>query len=312
MQIQPPILDPALVALVNAKAYAALQTPRRNAANTAYEWGTPIWADKIPGDNGNLLWNNDGVLDASKLVTHSPRGNILTIKAGCATDTPLRVVGSQVISLTSPIGNQIGLQITGTPDGAQGANWFQITGYLGRTFLAVDYAGGLYVTGNSIQPGAPGVYSGYLKAVNGWGFAIYSGEATVANRTGLIFNGGFIYPCLNLTVANGTVSLGSSSNAFGSIYGGQIAAKITGTGFSVATGANCKMGTGTLVSGKATISTTAVTSSSFIFLSDAGGGVLANIGSLSVGTVTAGTSFVVNSTNALDSSNFAWIIFEPA
>lgn len=39
------ILDPTLVALVNSRQYATLQTPRRNAGNTAYEWGTAAWLD---------------------------------------------------------------------------------------------------------------------------------------------------------------------------------------------------------------------------------------------------------------------------
>lgn len=38
-------LDQNIVNLLNARAYAALQTPRRNAGNTAYEWGLPGWLD---------------------------------------------------------------------------------------------------------------------------------------------------------------------------------------------------------------------------------------------------------------------------
>ncbi len=85
-----------------------------------------------------------------------------------------------------------------------------------------------------------------------------------------------------------------------------------GTGLYVKEGTNATMGTGTLVGGTATISTTKVTASSRIFLTDTGGGVFANIGSLTVGTITAATSFVVTSTNVLDTSTFNWIIIEPA
>lgn len=83
-------------------------------------------------------------------------------------------------------------------------------------------------------------------------------------------------------------------------------------GLRVATTANGRMGTATLAAGTVTVATTAVTAASKIFLTDAGGGVLANIGSLSVGTVTAGTSFVANSSNVLDTSNVNWLIIEPA
>jgi len=110
------------------------------------------------------------------------------------------------------------------------------------------------------------------------------------------------------------VGIGGAVDPNGALLGvnGQVSVITAGKGLSIKTGSNCKMGTGTLAGGTATVSTTAVTSSSLIFLSDAGGGVFANIGSLSVGTVTAGTSFVVNSSNVLDSSNFNWLIMEPA
>jgi len=75
--------------------------------------------------------------------------------------------------------------------------------------------------------------------------------------------------------------------------------------------ANGTMGAGTLAGGTATVNTTSVTATSMIFLTDAGGGIAANIGSLEVGTITAGTSFVVNSSNALDTSNFNWWIINP-
>lgn len=93
---------------------------------------------------------------------------------------------------------------------------------------------------------------------------------------------------------------------------GDIKIGTVGKGLYVKEGANATMGTGTLSGGTATISTTKVTASSRIFVSDQGGGVLANIGALYISAVSAGTSFTVSSSNVIDSSNFAWIIFEPA
>lgn len=79
----------------------------------------------------------------------------------------------------------------------------------------------------------------------------------------------------------------------------------------IATGTtNATAGQGTLVAGTATINTTSVTNSSMIFVSDAGGGIVANIGSLYSNSVTGGTGFKVTSTNALDSSNFNWFIID--
>lgn len=79
-----------------------------------------------------------------------------------------------------------------------------------------------------------------------------------------------------------------------------------GTKLKITTGTNASAGTGTLSAGTVTVSTTAVTANSLIFLTDTSNG--ANIGVLSVGTKTPGTSFVVNSSNALDSSTFNWLI----
>lgn len=74
---------------------------------------------------------------------------------------------------------------------------------------------------------------------------------------------------------------------------------------------NCSAGTGTLSGGTLVISTTAVTANSLIFITDTGGGVLANIGALYISARTGGTSFTVSSSNALDTSTFNWFIVEP-
>lgn len=66
-------------------------------------------------------------------------------------------------------------------------------------------------------------------------------------------------------------------------------------------------GTGTLVAGTVTISTTAVTSNSVILLTDTAAS-LTNVGVLSVSAKSAGTSFTVTSANVLDTSTFNWLI----
>lgn len=67
-----------------------------------------------------------------------------------------------------------------------------------------------------------------------------------------------------------------------------------------------RCGTGTLSGGTATITTPLITPSSLVFLTPLSGG--AHLGELSVGTITTATSFVVNSSNALDTSVFNWFI----
>jgi hypothetical protein len=72
------------------------------------------------------------------------------------------------------------------------------------------------------------------------------------------------------------------------------------------TGAAGIVGSSTLVAGTVTVSTTAVTASSVILLSVKTIGGTA--GTLSVGTVTAGTSFVINSSSSTDTSTVNWLI----
>lgn len=99
-----------------------------------------------------------------------------------------------------------------------------------------------------------------------------------------------------IALTGNTIGLGSSTATV----------TLTGKLASPAGGAGAQVGTGTLSSGTVTISTTAVTASSLVFLTDTANG--ANIGILSVGTKTAGTSFVVNSSNVLDAGTFNWFI----
>lgn len=76
---------------------------------------------------------------------------------------------------------------------------------------------------------------------------------------------------------------------------------------NVVTGSNANAGTGTLSGGTATIATTAVTANSLIFLQSTGSS-LVNVGTPKVTSQTAGTGFVVGSTNVLDTSTFNWLI----
>lgn len=83
-----------------------------------------------------------------------------------------------------------------------------------------------------------------------------------------------------------------------------------GDGLQIKAGSNARIGTGTLVGGTLLVGNTSVTANTVIFLTDQGGGVLANLGSLYVSARVNGTSFTVSSTNALDTSNFAYFLVE--
>lgn len=92
---------------------------------------------------------------------------------------------------------------------------------------------------------------------------------------------------------------------------GDIKLTTAGNGIYIKEGTNASMGTATLSSGTVTVSTTKVTANSRIFLA-ANGGTLTNIGSPYVSARSAGTSFTISSTNALDTAVVDWVILEPA
>lgn len=109
----------------------------------------------------------------------------------------------------------------------------------------------------------------------------------------------------NSSVA-GKLGVGTSSPSDTLEINGNLNLDTAGNKIKISTGTNASVGSGTLASGTATILTTAVTASSLIFLTATS--TSSNQGILSVGTLTAGTSFVVNSTNSLDTNTFNWWI----
>jgi hypothetical protein len=82
-----------------------------------------------------------------------------------------------------------------------------------------------------------------------------------------------------------------------------------GKGLFIKEGSNAKMGTATLSSGSATVSTTAVSSTAsriFLCCQSVGG----TAGFLRVGTITDATSFTIVSSSGSDTSTVAWLIVD--
>lgn len=111
--------------------------------------------------------------------------------------------------------------------------------------------------------------------------------------------------------ANGTLTVDGAQTLTGdTTHGGEIIANTVGKGLKVKEGTNAKMGLATLAAGTVTVSTTAVTANSRIFLTpQAGGGTP---GWVRVSARSAGTSFTITSSSGTDTSTVAWIIIEPA
>lgn len=121
-------------------------------------------------------------------------------------------------------------------------------------------------------------------------------------------------------LANGRWELGSGTAArdtqwyrqAAAMWGtdSDIAIRVAGKGLQVAEGTNAKSGVATMAAGTATVSTAAVTANSRIQLTIQSPG--GTVGSVYVNARTAGSSFVIKSTSATDTSVVAWFIVEPA
>ena len=92
------------------------------------------------------------------------------------------------------------------------------------------------------------------------------------------------------------------------ITGGSLDITAVGKGVKVKEGTNAKQGVATLVAGTVTVSNTTITTSSRIFLTAQDNNTT---GALRVSARTAGTSFVITSSNATDTGVVAYEIFEP-
>jgi len=148
-------------------------------------------------------------------------------------------------------------------------------------------------------------------------FGLQATTPTFASAAGVFDNGAVAAPIAlfrdNGTtqvaiVDGGAVAIGAATATDKLEVTGNIALMAAGNKIKITTGTNASAGTATLSGGTVTVSTTAVTANSLIFLTDATTGALTNIGTPTVGTKTAGTSFVINSTNVLDASVVNWII----
>jgi len=121
---------------------------------------------------------------------------------------------------------------------------------------------------------------------------VYLGNATTEPSVAAL-NGSFIWNFAGKTKFSGSVAL-----------------PFVGSGIEIKEGTNATMGLSTLSAGTVTVSTTKVTANSRIQCTT-NGGTLTNVGTVYISARTAGTSFTISSLNLLDSSDVAWVIFEP-
>lgn len=154
------------------------------------------------------------------------------------------------------------------------------TGGTGATNIG-NTSGNTTVTGNLTTTGS--VTVGTFASVTG---SILAGQSITA-QTGSLFAG------TTVTAASGAITATNGNFVKGTAGNKDIYSSVAST---TAAGAN-SAGTVTLVAGTATIATTAVTANSIIRIYRQGIGSTgaAALGILTIGTKTAGTSFVINS-----------------
>lgn len=128
--------------------------------------------------------------------------------------------------------------------------------------------------------------------------------------------GGSVLPWLIVAggQAAGITSINSSSGSGSWVHTGAYSASgaiNSSVGLTVKEGANAKQGVATLVAGTVTVSNTSVTANSRIFLTVQSLGTVTKPQAVGVTARTAGTSFVITSFDATDTSVIAYEIFEP-
>lgn len=222
------------------------------------------------------------------------------------------ILGSVSTSSTGTNSNFITGATTGTT-GLTGTPWL-LPGGAGTAFR-VGINGSTATTQTAGQDYFQLIVAGGLFTEAGSSTAPRAGGLAILRQT--ITNGaGATDTLVGLYVAGAPIGITAATGSWGAIFAngdiliknGNVALNTAGNKLKIASGSNASIGTATLSGGTVTVSTTAVTASSIIFLTDATTGVLTNVGSPTVGTITAGVSFVINSTNVLDASNVNWLI----
>jgi len=224
--------------------------------------------------------------------------NSFNLSSYCRNQPEFRISQPPIIALRAPTTNDIGyalgslwIEPKNTSNVAVNSAWI-LTSVINNSATWQNISGGAGSFSSLTVVGATTLTG--LTNINTTGAAVTNigvggtGAVNLGNATGnTTISAG------NLNVANGNLALQTVGNKL------QIATAANGVNASAGTSA-------AMVGGIVTIATTAVTSSSIILVShDAPGGTL---GTLYVSSITAGTSFVVTSTNVADTSTVNFLI----
>lgn len=284
-----------------------------------------FWNNELTDTNFMYLGSGNWVSFASVVGAVSQ----LTSDAGVAVPAAgnINVVGGAGVT-TSAAGSTLTIALTG---GGQAIDSFVpdagtnpvVPTALGAVTMAgtanqITTTGGLNTLTFSIPAVfiAPGSITSTTTITAGTGLTVTAGDATVSAGNIVATLGNITASAGNIAATVGSVSAGTSVTAgttvtatLGAITAtnGNLVLGTAGNKLSIATGANASVGTETLAGGTATVLTTAVTASSIILLTrqSIGATGAAALGLLTVGTVTPGTSFVINAVSEADATALA-------
>ena len=220
--------------------------------------------------------------------------------------------GQATAALTSATAGSGGIsKLSGGAGGASTTSGATLnTGGAGGQASLISGTGGAASGGTTNVGGVGGttIVAGGLGGVgdvgaNGGDIQIRGGQGASAGTPGT--GGNIIFQTAATTSLSTRFTI--DPNGIGT-YAGDFKLSTAGKKFFVTEGSNAAMGTSALSAGSVTVSTTAVTANSRIFVtSQADGGTP---GWLRITAKTAGTSFVITSSNASDTSTVAWIIID--
>ncbi len=275
----------------NAFALTTTMPVSMSGATAAINW-TITGAGSSSQNNRAVLINYAaGYTGSSKNIAFEVDNN----NNGTGTGLNLTAAG------TNPNGNSgVNSSVFNSTTGSGQAGYYDASGgninigAVGKAVGTKNSATNVGLIGAAINAGSSSKQIGVLAYIASADDPTYTSAALVAD------NGSSASP-MAIFAINGTPSWTLDS-------GGQLIGSTSGKGITLKTGSNCKIGTGTLIGGTVTITNTSVTSASIIFLQDTTSGALTNVGTMSV--VAGSGSFIVTSTNILDTSTFNYIIFE--
>lgn len=274
----------------------------------------------------NAYWSNFLGLDAGANATYASISNFLGISAGA---------NATYASLSNFFGNNAGTSATnanysnflGNQSGsnATNANYSNFIGSLSG-YYATNAANsnflGKYAGQNAVNASYSNLFGfqtgqsfpldtiGSNNIIIGTNISLPNLAANSINIGGVLFGTGTNYDISGypkiVPAVSGKIGIRVVTPTDVLDVAGNVSLVNAGNKIKIATGSNASVGTATLAAGTVTVNTTAVSSSSKIFVT-----VVSPSGTqgfLSVPTITDATSFVINSTSATETSTVNWWI----